>query len=156
MKITTNIPKIILARDLFNFRIHCVLTNLEHYKLLFPFTYTEDSCWHVYNKLKDFLASEVEIKIIGYKPWNPWSAAIGYTTKGSNTIHVNLRKLDSLTVADYAGNICHEICHLIGYSHGNNIKTLKKTYSVPYALGYLVSEEMTYEKLIYNPYLGKK
>jgi hypothetical protein len=71
------------------------------------------------------------IKVFTYKPWNRFSKAIGYSDGVS--IHINIRKLPSMDVLDVVGNLVHEMCHVAGYSHGNNFKTEEKCISsVPY------------------------
>jgi|DEB0MinimDraft_6_1074348.scaffolds.fasta_scaffold105184_2 hypothetical protein len=114
------------------------------------FTYTEDTNNEVVAKVRHFLNSDREVKIYSYRPWKWWSRVIGYT-KGQN-ITINSRKINSLSVDDYAGHIAHEILgHMVGYGHGNNYWTKKKKYSWPYFIGYLISGKMTIQDLVnYN------
>jgi len=73
-----------------------------------------------------------------YKPFNPWTAALGYS--GGKAIHLNSRKFASLSFNDLVGLLCHEWLH-IGpkFSHGNNYKTSEKCL---YSVNYYVSENI--------------
>ena len=82
----------------------------------------------VYKKLNDY---KEPIKVFTYKPFNPWTAAVGYFD--GESIHINIRKLPDMTVSDIIANLCHEYSHYCGFTHGNNYKTQDKClYSVPY------------------------
>lgn len=71
------------------------------------------------------------IKIFTYKPMNPWTKAIGYFD--GESIHINLRKLPSMTAKDVVANLLHEYSHYCGFTHGNNFYTTEKSkFSVPY------------------------
>lgn len=108
------------------------------------FTYTELTDRSVAIMLDTFInRSNAEIAIRTYRPWYRWSSAIGYT-EGSNVLYLNEYKISKFLVADYAGNIGHEICHLAGFGHGSNKITASKKLSVPYAIGYLISGESQY------------
>lgn len=73
------------------------------------------------------------IHVFTYKPFNPWTKAIGYFD--GKAIHVNIRKLPGMTAKEIASNLIHEYAHYCGYTHGNNFKTKEKClYSVPYFL----------------------
>lgn len=73
------------------------------------------------------------IHVLTYKPWNPWTKAIGYFD--GKAIHINTRKLPFMTTVEIAANLVHEYAHYCGYSHGSNFKTgFKCKYSVPYFL----------------------
>lgn len=103
------------------------------------FTYTKESNWMVARILEQHYNSSFEVKIKTFRPWNPWSAVIGYTI-GTDEIFLNERKLPLLTYQDIAGWIAHEFCHHpCGFRHGSNKITNLKKLSVPYAFGYLVS-----------------
>lgn len=112
------------------------------------FTYTNDTNREVVRKLNHFLAQDKTIEIRPYKTRWPWSSVIGYTSRGK--YYINMRKIDSLDLTDYAGNVAHEICHMspLNYRHGSNYYTEKKRVSVPYALGYLTSFEMDFEEFL--------
>lgn len=107
------------------------------------FKYTTHTNYEVVKILKDGYASDVVIKVKGYYPRNPFTKAIAYTL-GGNEIFINLRKINSFTYQDYANTIAHELCHILGYSHGNNYITPDKLFSVPYAIGKLVSGESSW------------
>lgn len=71
------------------------------------------------------------IEVFTYRPVNPWTSALGYFD--GRRIHVNIRKLPTLSAIDLIGLMLHEWSHYCGLSHGNNFKTQEKClYSVPY------------------------
>lgn len=79
------------------------------------------------------------VKVYTYKPFNPWTSAIGYSD-GKN-VYVNVRKLPGLSLVDLVGNICHEYCHVSGFAHGSNYKTKEKClFSVPYFVSENISK----------------
>lgn len=72
-----------------------------------------------------------EVPVYTYRPWNPFSAAIGYFD--GKAIHINVRKLPKMNHEDIVASLLHEYMHYCSYSHGNNYKTKEKClYSVPY------------------------
>lgn len=73
------------------------------------------------------------VKVYTYKPFNPWTSAIGYSD--GKAIYVNIRKLPNMSVIDVASNLTHEYSHYCGFSHSSNYKTQDKVlFSVPYYL----------------------
>lgn len=71
------------------------------------------------------------IPVRTYRPWNPWTKAIGYFD--GKAIYINAKKLPKMTHMDLVANLCHEYAHAAGFSHGDNYKTEEKCrYSVPY------------------------
>jgi hypothetical protein len=77
------------------------------------------------------LGNRSKINVFTYRPWNPWTAAIGYFD--GKAIHINAKKLPEMSHLALVANLCHEFCHASGFSHGNNYKTKEKClYSVPY------------------------
>lgn len=157
MKIITTIPKIIEAREVFFINALEVLNKIEALPDEKYFTYTNQTSKQIALFLKQCFFKEgiltKTVNVVGYKTFFPWSSVIGYSSLNSNTIHINLRKLNSMTIEGYAGHLAHEICHIFGFQHGNNYPSPKKRLSVPYALGYLVSGEMGIEELIDNEYM---
>lgn len=156
VKLISDIPKVVIARDYLFSVLESKLDeikNLEGHKF---FTYTDETCEEVANKIKDFVLKDKivspVISVFGFKPFFRWSKVVGYTTKGTSKIYVNLRKIPVMTEQEIAGNLLHEICHLAGYEHGNNYFTDKKKYSVPYFLGYFIANEVTVIDLISNEY----
>jgi len=97
------------------------------------FNHTKDRCGDVYLKIKR--VDSLLITVTTYRPWNPWTKAIAYAQ--NNTIYVNERKLNSLEIADYVGNFCHETMHLLGYQHKGNYVTEYNLRTVPYVIGSL-------------------
>lgn len=82
--------------------------------------------------LKTLLIERKPIEIYTYRPWNPWTKAIGYFD--GKAIHINIKRLLMDTV-DLTGLLLHEYAHYCGYTHGNNYKTEDKClYSVSYYL----------------------
>jgi hypothetical protein len=92
------------------------------------YNYTEDLSHIVAERLPTIM-SYLEIKIVPYKSFNPFSKAIGYAE--GNTIFVNTRKLH-LSYIDRIENIYHEATHLCGYSHDGNRVTQFNLRTVPY------------------------
>lgn len=62
-----------------------------------------------------FTQANATVFIVPYKTKNPFSSVIGHAE--GNTIFENVRKMDSLTLAQRVGHIGHETTHLFGYSH---------------------------------------
>lgn len=86
----------------------------------------------------NLLTERSPVKVFTYKPFNPWTSAIGYFS--GESIHVNSRKLPFLTTASLTGLLCHEYAHYCGYRHGNNWPSEEKNiYSVPYFLSSNIS-----------------
>lgn len=82
--------------------------------------------------LKTLLQEREPIVIYTYRPWNPWTKAIGYFD--GKSIHINIKRMPMDTV-ELTGLLLHEYSHYCGYTHGNNYKTDEKClYSVPYYL----------------------
>ena len=78
------------------------------------------------------------IKVNTYRPWNPWTKAIGYYD--GTGIYINVRALEWMTVTDITANLIHEYSHYAGFGHGNNYKTNDKVlFSVPYYLSENIS-----------------
>lgn len=78
------------------------------------------------------------IDVFFYRPWNPWTKAIGYYD--GTGIYINKAKFHYFTHEDIVGLLLHEYAHHAGYKHGNNYKTQEKClYSVPYYLSENVS-----------------
>jgi hypothetical protein len=67
-----------------------------------------------------------------------FSKAIGYTYPNVTWVKSNLRFLRSMSIAEIAGHIAHEHCHKLGFKHDFK-KTKKRPFSVPYAIGNIVS-----------------
>lgn len=79
------------------------------------------------------------IPVFTYKPFNPFTKAIGYFD--GKSIHINSRKLPFMTTVEIAANLIHEYAHYCGYTHGSNWKTEEKClYSVPYFLSENISK----------------
>lgn len=151
----TKFSKIDLAIELFYKRAKPVAESL----LELPpnekdFTYTVLTNREIALSIYSSLSRNIEVKVYSYKPWNPWSVVIGYSN-GSGNIYVNERKINSLDVEEYAGNIFHELLHVLGFSHGSNKITEKKKKSVPYAVGYLMSGKSRYPLSKYPNPLSK-
>jgi hypothetical protein len=73
------------------------------------------------------------INVYIYKPFYPFSKAIGYYD--GEAIWINARKMQVLDISNLVGLLLHEYAHYCGYKHGNNYKSKEKClYSVPYYL----------------------
>lgn len=73
------------------------------------------------------------LPVFTYKPFNPWTSAIGYFD--GKAIHINSRKLPALSHRDVVANLVHEYAHYSGFKHGNNYPSKDKNlFSVPYYL----------------------
>lgn len=73
------------------------------------------------------------INIYTYRPWNPFTKAIGYYDKKG--IHININILKNFDFKKIVGLLIHEYSHYCKFHHGNNFVTEnKKKYSVPYFL----------------------
>jgi hypothetical protein len=115
----------------------------QNIKVKKDFTFTKDEGTKVAEVLKAeanqaFQTDDIEVR--PYRTKWPWSSVIGYSD-GEN-VYINMRKINSLSISDYVGNLVHEFCHHAGYGHGdNNISrnTERKLKSVPYYCGELAS-----------------
>lgn len=75
--------------------------------------------------------------IFFYKPFNPFTKAMGYSD--GKAIYLNSRKFKDFSFNDLVGLLCHEYLHMVGFSHGNNYKTEEKCL---YSVNYFVSENI--------------
>lgn len=66
------------------------------------------------------------------------STIIGYTYGNIKRIYVNTKYFDTFKPSSVAGNLMHEWCHKLGYDHDVS-RTTRRPYSVPYALGNMMS-----------------
>lgn len=135
----TQLTKIQRACDLADIFLHDFLGIIKQES---HFTYTNMTVNQVYTTIKEGLDRKPRFKVRLYTSKWPWSKAIGYTTKGSSTIFLNSRMLDSRTVYDYVNTLTHESLHLKelgGFSHGSN-SPRGKEQSVPYRIGQLAEE----------------
>jgi hypothetical protein len=63
---------------------------------------------------------------------------VGYTTTGSKRIWVNTKYFNQYQAHSVAGNLMHEWLHKLGYTHDSSV-TAKRPYTVPYAIGSIMS-----------------
>jgi hypothetical protein len=92
------------------------------------FKYNSGLGFTVHEKIVGFNKT---VPVFFYKPFNPWSAAMGYSD--GKSIYINSRKFPSMVFSDVVGLLLHELMHQVGFNHGNNYKTEDKClYSVPY------------------------
>lgn len=75
------------------------------------------------------------IRVFTWRPFNPWTRAIGFYRDGE--ININVRKLKAMSVREIASHLLHELTHHHGFHHGNNWKTQDKVW---FSLPYFVSE----------------
>lgn len=115
------------------------------------FTYTSHENREVAQFLSDAFYSSVVIKIVIQKTKNPFSSCIGWTN-GTGIHYINGWKINKLSVEDIAGNVAHEFCHHpCGFGHGTDKIDSVKKLSVPYAFGYLISQESNFPIAKYRP-----
>ncbi len=76
-----------------------------------------------------------------YRSWNPWSKVKGYTKPDTLRIwiHSKYYRRSSWTPVDVAANMAHEWVHKMGFGH-DYYYNQDRRYSVPYAIGGLVTE----------------
>lgn len=79
---------------------------------------------------------EIDVKITVY---TGDAGVLGYTNPGTLRTWINSKFLDTASAAEIAGNLIHEYCHKTGYDHEYYYNSLRQ-YTVPYAIGYLVTE----------------
>jgi hypothetical protein len=79
-------------------------------------------------------------EVLPWKPFNPWTSAIGTTFSSKPGIYLNVRKIAQRQVADYVNTLVHEAMHKLGFGHGSNKVTREKLRSVPYAVGALAEQ----------------
>lgn len=96
------------------------------------FKYNSGKGYDIHQKIVKF--SEV-VPVFLYKPFNPFTSAMGYSD--GKSIHINKRKIGTMARTDLIGLLLHELMHQIGFNHGTgrtrNYKTEDKClFSVPY------------------------
>jgi hypothetical protein len=67
------------------------------------------------------------------------SNTIGYTYPHTSRIWMNSKYFNKYTPVQVADNLFHEWLHKLGFDHAIKY-TLRRNYSVPYAIGYLMEE----------------
>jgi hypothetical protein len=110
-------------------------TFLEMVKNVASFNHTASTPMRVSMAIDDF---EGEVFLRQYRPFNPWTKAIAYAELPN--IYFNSRK--SFPAIDRAETICHEIMHLLGYSHKGNYVTKYNLDSVPYKVAALFRKHL--------------
>lgn len=105
-----------------------------------PFTYfsgTKDSPLYVSKLLSEEKECGVNVAV-WYVPWyKRYTSAIAYESNG----RTNLRStyLENGKISDICATLVHEFLHSVGYSH-DFWATKQRPFSVPYAIGNLVSK----------------
>ena len=123
-----------LAQEFFDTQLHLILGVPR-------FTYTDLTPEQVFNKIASNL-DLIDVKILPWRPLNPWTAAIATTFKSKpGEIYINVRKVKQRSVADYVGSTIHECLHLppFNFSHGSNSPKGKEN-SVNFRVGALAGE----------------
>ncbi len=83
--------------------------------------------------VKKLLAKRDPINVYSYRPWNPFTKAVGYFD--GKYIHLNVNAIERFNFKFLCGLLLHEYSHYCGFKHGNNFKTEEKCLkSVPYFL----------------------
>ncbi len=67
------------------------------------------------------------------------NSTIGYTYPDTSRIWINQKYFQRYSPVQVADNLFHEWLHKLGFDHSVKYTT-KRSYSVPYALGYLMEE----------------
>lgn len=67
------------------------------------------------------------------------TSTIGYTYPNTKRIWMNTKYFNEYTQGQVAANLTHEWMHKLGFGHDSSYNTAR-SYSVPYALGYIVSK----------------
>ncbi len=67
------------------------------------------------------------------------NTVVGYTNAGTKRIWVNTKFFNQYNANSVAGNLFHEWLHKLGYGH-DSASTPGRPYSVPYAIGYIMSD----------------
>ena len=70
---------------------------------------------------------------------NLGSNTIGYTFPSSHRVFINTKYFTKLSTEKIAANLVHEWLHKLGFSH-DAVKTEKRKYSVPYAVGRMIGK----------------
>jgi hypothetical protein len=107
------------------------------------FTHTKDTPKDVVERIRwkidpNTLGGVRKTPVREYTSKWPWSKVLGYTSRGS--IFVNTRFSSRAEIAEIAGNLAHEYCHVLGYGHKGNKVTPYNLQSVPYVIGYACRE----------------
>lgn len=68
-----------------------------------------------------------------------FTSAIAYTYPNGDTIYFNRKFFKNMSPLSIAGTLAHEICHKFGFGHTFH-NTPTRHRSVPYAIGYIVSD----------------
>lgn len=66
------------------------------------------------------------------------STVVGYTNPSTRRIWMNTKYFNNYSTAQVAGNLIHEWMHKLGFGHSSS-STPSRPYSVPYAVGYLMT-----------------
>lgn len=116
--------------------------NSEEFKtwfFSFPFTQLElssdsrKSTLELYTKL---MRTARFVYYVGKRPWyKRLSDVLGFTNKFG--VHTYSDVYDHFSVAQLAGHLVHESCHVLGYSHTEKWN-FQRDNSVAYAVGYFV------------------
>lgn len=113
---------------------------LEQLRTVKSFNYTSATGNDVAESLKN---ANIDIYIVGYKPWNRWSRVIGHAKLDRRTktvtISCNLYKLN-LPLLARVNNFMHESLHGLGYSHKGNTNNEFNRGTIPYKVGKLFEE----------------
>lgn len=113
---------------------------LEKVRTVSRFNYTSHNGRDVAIALKN---ANIDIYVKTYRPWNPWTKAIGHATYDRKAkvgiIHCNVYKLD-LPLLKRVNNFMHEPLHMLGYGHKGNTKNEFNLGTVPYKVGQMFED----------------
>lgn len=80
---------------------------------------------------------EMDIDLTIY--YNRWTSTVGYTTPDTIRTWINRKFFWAFTDGGICGNISHEYCHKLGFTHSFRWTPLRDM-SVPYFIGNLIEE----------------
>lgn len=81
---------------------------------------------------------EMDIDLTIYSTY-PWIKTIGYTYPNTIRTWINRKYFLALTLAEICGNLSHEFCHKLGFTHTVHWTSVRDM-SVPYFIGYLIRD----------------
>lgn len=85
--------------------------------------------------LRPGIDNEMDLDLVIY---NANTSVVGYTMPNELKVWMNAKFFNRNSAAEVTTNMMHEWLHKLGFQHAQE-RTVTRPYSVPYAIGYLVS-----------------